>query len=476
MKKLMIVIIAIAGLAIASCNPKFRSIRNQEKRDSTSVADRYRLHEIIVMYKKEPTAAEVDTQKAALAARGIEAVTVRKCLDCKGYVELWEADSIHTMIHADGISPGTVSKDNKTVGEDKVAHYSVNFLTSIPMDSALGCCPNLPYNGKVPQFSGEGKDTIRVAVLDTGIDAASVGGPGLQWKNAEETTNETDDDGNCYIDDTHGWNFIDNNSDVDDDNDNMHGTLVSHYIINEFALSPKNFVQIMSLKTHNASGQGDLFSIICALHYAMDKGANIINASWGFYYHNKGTHPYLDNLITETMRQKGILFVTAAGNTDKVMDDFARNAYRERYGVEIPYKLLRNLEYHRFYPACLSREGRNVVTVTTTDGTLVSPRQNFSEQYVDIGVMGDVNDANAMQFKTPSEPIGLISGSSFATAIACGKIGAYFPKSRYLSSLNKDDVFDQLKNAPVVGTPPLITFETVMKKRLIRDGKMTYPK
>jgi hypothetical protein len=475
MKKLMILIIAIVGLALACCNPDFKSVRNQEKPDSISVANRYRLHEIIVVYKREPTPAEVSTQKADLAARGIDSVTVRKCHRCKGYVELWKADSIHTMIHADGISPGTVSKSG-TVGDDRVAHYSVNFLTSIPMDSTPDCCPKLTYNGKVPAFSGEGKDTIRVAVLDTGIDATSVGSPGLQWKNAEEKTNETDDDGNCYTDDTQGWNFVGNNSDVHDDNGNMHGTLVSHYIINEFARSPKNFVQIMSLKTHDASGRGDLFSIICALHYAMDKRANIINASWGFYNYHDGPHPYLENLITDTLRKEGILFVTAAGNLDKGMDEFARNAYREKHGVEIPYTMLRNLEYNNFYPAYLSRNGKNVVTVTTTDGTLVSPRQNYSERYVDVGVMGDVNDTNAMQFIAPSGT-GLISGSSFATAIACGKIGAYFPKSRYSSELNKDDVFEGLSTAtPPLGRPPLITFETVMKKHLIRDGKMTYSK
>jgi hypothetical protein len=89
----------------------------------------------------------------------------------------------------------------------------------------------------------------------------------------------------------------------------------------------------------------------------------------------------------------------------------------------------------------------------------------------------DVDGTNAMKFKTPFPgPTYLISGSSFATAIACGKIGAYFPKSRYLAGLAKDEVFEQVMAATPTGINPLITFETVMSEQLIRDGKMTYPK
>ena len=99
-----------------------------------------------------------------------------------------------------------------------------------------------------------------------------------------------------------------------DDNPNRHGTLVSHYIINEFATSANKAVELMTLKTHDEDGNGDLFSSICAIHYAMENGAKIINASWGFYYYQDGPHPYLDNLITKILREKGILFVAAAGN------------------------------------------------------------------------------------------------------------------------------------------------------------------
>ena len=470
----------VVCIAIACSKHNYQPIRSLEKGDSTS-ANRYRLDEIIVMFKAPPTSAAVDAIKASFTARGINmgSLEVTKCHSCKNtYVELWHADDIQTQIHAEGVNGGTVSpKGSEGVGEDGFAYYSLNFLSNVPLDTKLDF-QSFNYNKKPIEFGGEGKDTIMVAVLDTGIDATHVVSPNLLWRNADEKKNEKDDDGNCYDDDTDGWNFIGENSDVKDDNQNLHGTLVSHYIINEFALSPKNFVQIMVLKTHDKDGIGDLFSSICAIHYAMDKGANIINASWGFYYYRDGPHPYLDRLITETLRENGILFVTAAGNKIEEVDKFARKAYREEHGVEVPDTMLRNLEYHNFYPACLSFKGKNVVTVTTTDGTLVSPTQNYSERYVDVGVMRDVDEdeANAMKFRTPfTGPTAFVRGSSFATAIACGKIGAYFPKSKYLRRLNKRDVFEELRATIPEGGPALITFETVLEKWLIRKGKMTHP-
>ena len=104
-----------------------------------------------------------------------------------------------------------------------------------------------------------------------------------------------------------------------------------------------------------------------------------------------------------------------------------------------------------------------MVTVTTADGTAVSPTQNYSEKYVDVGVMRDVDEGGSMKFKMPfPAPISLISGSSFATAIACGKIGAYFPEAEYSDGLNKRDVFELLRTITPSARPPLITLQPVM--------------
>ena len=53
------------------------------------------------------------------------------------------------------------------------------------------------------------KRTVLVAVIDGGIDTAHVGLKANLWTNPKEVAgNGKDDDGNGYVDDVHGWNFI----------------------------------------------------------------------------------------------------------------------------------------------------------------------------------------------------------------------------------------------------------------------------
>lgn len=53
------------------------------------------------------------------------------------------------------------------------------------------------------------EDTVIVAVIDSGIDTEHEDLRGVLWTNADEVPgNREDDDGNGYVDDIHGWNFI----------------------------------------------------------------------------------------------------------------------------------------------------------------------------------------------------------------------------------------------------------------------------
>jgi subtilisin family serine protease len=57
--------------------------------------------------------------------------------------------------------------------------------------------------GRAPQ------DTVVVAILDSGVDINHEDLQGRIWVNDDETPgNGVDDDGNGYVDDVHGWNFI----------------------------------------------------------------------------------------------------------------------------------------------------------------------------------------------------------------------------------------------------------------------------
>jgi hypothetical protein len=228
----------------------------------------------------------------------------------------------------------------------------------------------------------------------------------------------------------------------------------------------------MTLKTHDKYGNGDLFSAICAIHYAMEKDADIINASWGFYYYENGPHPYLNYLITDVLRKKGILFITASGNKIEDIDKTAHKAYIAAHGVDIPDSLLRSLEYHNFYPACLSDENNNVVTVTTASASAVSPTQNYSPMFVDMGAIPDEITTSFMKFNVPFPgPVPTVSGSSFATAIVTGRIGAYLPETAYVDGINKG-VLDQV-DAPSGPGVIHFTHSRFLKDWRLRKGRTT---
>jgi subtilisin family serine protease len=53
------------------------------------------------------------------------------------------------------------------------------------------------------------RDTVTVAIIDSGIDVDHEDLTATTWTNADEVPgNDTDDDDNGYVDDVHGWNFI----------------------------------------------------------------------------------------------------------------------------------------------------------------------------------------------------------------------------------------------------------------------------
>src|SRR5271170_3659417 len=62
--------------------------------------------------------------------------------------------------------------------------------------------------------------TVIVAVIDSGIDTLHEDLKGILWTNPKEIPgNGIDDDGNGYVDDVHGWDFIGgkDGQDVNDD-------------------------------------------------------------------------------------------------------------------------------------------------------------------------------------------------------------------------------------------------------------------
>ncbi|MFZ3230339.1 MAG: S8 family serine peptidase [Pseudobdellovibrio sp.] len=161
-----------------------------------------------------------------------------------------------------------------------------------------------------------GTKTI-VAVVDTGLDTnhGLFKDANAVWENTAEKNGVAgvDDDGNGYIDDINGWNFVAGSANVYDDGD--HGTHVSGIILGvgqDVLAYPvrESKVRIMALKFLDASGSGSTANAVSAIYYAVNMGAKVINNSWGGSSYSRSLHDaytYAHN--------HGVFIATAAGNS-----------------------------------------------------------------------------------------------------------------------------------------------------------------
>jgi subtilisin family serine protease len=155
-----------------------------------------------------------------------------------------------------------------------------------------------------------GSSDVIVAVVDSGVD---INHPDLQsniWTNPGETPdNGIDDDGNGYIDDVNGWDFLYNDKAPDDALG--HGTHVAGTVAavgdNAIGVTGVSWTaQIMPLRFLDALGFGNTADAIDAIEYATAMGADVINNSWGGSGYNQALKDAID--------ASDAVVVCAAGN------------------------------------------------------------------------------------------------------------------------------------------------------------------
>jgi subtilisin family serine protease len=143
--------------------------------------------------------------------------------------------------------------------------------------------------------------------------------------------NGLDDDGNGFIDDIRGFDFVssvDRNGDGDFDDpedvidanpmdDNLHGTHVAGTIaavgFNGFGIlgaAPR--AKVLAVKALDASGVGRLTDLARVLIYAAESGADVINNSWGCATRCP-SQPLLEDAV-RLARALGSVVVFSAGN------------------------------------------------------------------------------------------------------------------------------------------------------------------
>lgn len=225
--------------------------------------------------------------------------------------------------------------------------------------------------------SGGGASSTRpvVAVIDTGLDTTHsvITGTQALWTNPGEIPgNGIDDDGNGYVDDVHGWNFVDNSPTIYDDDG--HGTHVSGIILSvdqNIYTTPlqQARVQIMPLKFLNGSGMGTTSDAIRAIYYAVNNGASVLNNSWGGSDYSAALHEAVAYTYT-----KGALFVAAAGNNGTNND--SSPMYPSSYDVPNVMSVAATTDYD--YLASFSNFGNGTVQLGSPGVYILSTYPNNS--------------------------------------------------------------------------------------------------
>jgi subtilisin family serine protease len=167
---------------------------------------------------------------------------------------------------------------------------------------------------KVWDSGTTGDSSQIIAILDTGVDYTHPDLEANSWTNQAELEGVAgyDDDGNGYIDDIHGWDFI--NLDGEPLDDNMHGTHVAGIAgavgNNELGIAGAAWnVKLMAVKVFQSNGVGNATTIAQGIEYAANNGATVINMSFGTYAESMTMKAALENAYATSV------LVASAGNS-----------------------------------------------------------------------------------------------------------------------------------------------------------------
>lgn len=219
-------------------------------------------------------------------------------------------------------------------------------------------------------YFGQG---IIVAVVDSGVDTRS---PFLSsnWSynvgelGGDGYLDNIDNDGNGFVDDFNGWNFLDNSNFQNDEVN--HGTQIAHLIAGSSqtpggtGLAPN--ASIIPVDFMDGDG-GDEFNAISGIEYGIARGARIINNSWISPCSQLLKEKYLE------WDKDGVLLINAAGNHSLNLLDYPE--YSSNY-IGPAFLAVGSVD-HFYSKAGFSNFGPSVLLYAP--GTNIWTAQSFAE-------------------------------------------------------------------------------------------------
>lgn len=268
-----------------------------------------------------------------------------------------------------------------------------------------------------------GDTTQIIAILDTGVDGLHPDLVNKIWTNPNEIPgNGIDDDHDGFIDDIHGWDFINNDNDPMDDN--SHGTHVAGIAAAQ-SNNGKGIAgiawnaKIMPIKVLQSSGEGNSSDVAAGVLFAANHGATVINMSLGSY----GESLTLKNALAYAYSFATL--VAAAGNDGFNVDP-----------LPPPYAPL--------FPACYS----------FVLGVMASGQNGGLAAFSNIDPSGPIVADNAYGYNyevmapgvdiwstIPHNRYKSLSGTSMATPIVSGTVALM---RSFMPKISNEDIFAKL--------------------------------
>ena len=274
----------------------------------------YGTQQVIVKFKSGIQTAQAQILQSTLGATTLKTTTLTGA-------QLWDVDNHST-------EDAILALKNNPLVEYVEPNYRLSLAKTTPLAT-----PNDPGYDRLWGLHNTGQtggsldsdidapeaweiaqgDNVVVGVIDSGIDYTHPDLRNNLWTNPGEIANDgIDNDGNGYIDDYYGYDFVNNDSDpFDDQGHGTHvaGTIAAQANNNTGVIGVAPNAKVMALKFLGANGGGSTFDAIEAINYAVMMGADLTNNSWG----GGGPSQALYDAIANA-GSAGQLFVASAGN------------------------------------------------------------------------------------------------------------------------------------------------------------------
>jgi len=368
----------------------------QAAENDKGVSSNYVAHQILVRFTAETPEGRKNEIRQAVNAELIKIVKSIR-------VELWQLpddlttdetmDYLHSLPEVEYVEPNFLYKqqalpNDPLFGKLWFLHNTGQLVNGLV--GAAGADISAPAAWQIET----GNRNMVIAVIDSGVAFDHPDLINNIWINTGEIPgNQFDDDDNGYVDDIHGWDFVNNDNNPSDYSTDLYGNGHGTHVAGIIAAEGNNnlgicgvmwHAQIMPLQIFDIYQKNSFYdnliklsNILDAIEYAVDNGARIINCSFGSHSYSQFQYD-----IIAYAHQHGVLVVCAAGNDGTDTD----------------------VNFH--YPSCYNLP--NIISVAATDETdNLASYSNFGIESVDIAAPGGSGIRGNIYSTVPPERITL---------------------------------------------------------------------